>query len=71
MSPPPRLPPPINIVRRKRLVLWPRAELQAYYDKIGRVSYTDPVERLDDVRVVAFHDDDQVWIEVTTSQLSK
>jgi len=61
-----RPPPPPRIVTRKELKLWPRAELQSYYDKIGRIEA--PGARLDDVRVVQVHGDD-VWIEVTTSVL--
>jgi hypothetical protein len=57
---------PDRLVKRKRLVLWPRAELQSYYDKIGSIA---AAERLDDVRAVEMHGDDDVWIEVTTSTL--
>lgn len=57
--------PPTRIVTRKELKLWPRAELQSYYDQIGRIY---GAERLDDVRAVELAGDD-VWIEVTTSKL--
>jgi hypothetical protein len=56
---------PTRLVMRKELKLWPRAELQGYYDRIGKIAGP---ERLDDVRVVQVVGDD-CWIEVTTTRL--